>query len=125
MPSSRFVFDASRENFNQLVLGNSDKGPVLVYFWTPTAGPCMMLMPRLVQLAAEYGGKFLLVLVNTDGPGQIAPSVRRDQRAHGEIFSKRQSGAKCAVLTALHSAAIPGIETSDVFADASRSNACS
>ena len=72
MPSSRFVFDASRENFPQLVLGNSDKGPVLVYFWTPTAGPCMMLMPRLVQLAAEYGGKFLLVLVNTDGPGQIA-----------------------------------------------------
>ena len=32
----------------------------------------MMLMPRLVQLATEYGGKFLLVLVNTDELGQIA-----------------------------------------------------
>jgi putative thioredoxin len=46
MPSSRFVFDASRENFPQLVLGNSDKGPALAYFWMPTADSCMMLMPR-------------------------------------------------------------------------------
>lgn len=72
MTAPRFVFDASRENFAQLVLGNSDKGPVLVYFWTPKAGPCMMLMPRLIQIAAEYGGKFLLVRVNTDALGPIA-----------------------------------------------------
>lgn len=70
--ASRFVLEASRENFPQLVLGNSDKGPVLTYFWTPKAGPCMMLMPRLVQLAEEYGGKFLLVLVNTGSLGPIA-----------------------------------------------------
>lgn len=68
----QFVFDASRENFAQLVLGNSDKGLVLTYFWTPRAAPCNILMPRLVQLATEYGGKFLLVLANTDELGQIA-----------------------------------------------------
>jgi len=72
MAPPRFVFDANRENFPQLVLGNSDKGPVLVYFWTPTAGPCMMLMPRLIKLAEEFSGKFLLVLVNTDEVRQIA-----------------------------------------------------
>ena len=72
MTPARFVFDANRENFPQLVLGNSDKGPVLVYFWTPKAGPCMLLMPRLVQLVEEFSGKFLLVLVNTDEAGQIA-----------------------------------------------------
>ena len=70
--ATRFVFDASRENFAQLVLGNSDKGLVLTYFWTPRAAPCNILMPRLVQLATEYGGKFLLVLANTDELGQIA-----------------------------------------------------
>lgn len=70
--ASRFVQEASRENFPQLVLGNSDKGPVLAYFWTPKAGPCMMLMPRLLKLAEDYGGKFLLVLVNTDQLGQVA-----------------------------------------------------
>lgn len=66
MTLSPYVFDASAENFNRLVLENSHKGPVLVHFWTPKAGPCFMLMPRLVKLATEYGGKFLLVMLNTD-----------------------------------------------------------
>jgi putative thioredoxin len=66
MSLSPYVFDASAENFNRLVLENSHKGPVLVHFWTPKAGPCFILMPRLVKLAAEYGGKFLLVMLNTD-----------------------------------------------------------
>lgn len=70
--ASRFVLEATRENFAQLVLSNSDKGPVLVYFWSPQAGPCMMLMPRLLKLADEYGGKFLLVLVNVDVLKQLA-----------------------------------------------------
>lgn len=72
MAGSRFVFDASTDNFAQLVLGNSEKGPVLVHFWTPKAGPCMLLIPRLVKLSTEYGGKFLLVMVNTDELGHIA-----------------------------------------------------
>lgn len=72
MPPSPFVLEASRENFNQLVLGNSDKGPVMVHFWTPKAGPCMLLNPRLIKLVTEYGGKCLLVLANTDELGQIA-----------------------------------------------------
>ena len=72
MNLSRHTFDARPDNFAQLVLGNSDKGPVLVHFWTPKAAPCMLLMPRLVKLATEYSGKFLLVMVNTDELGQIA-----------------------------------------------------
>ncbi|WP_018507707.1 tetratricopeptide repeat protein [Thiobacillus thioparus] len=66
MALSPYVFDASAENFNRLVLENSHKGPVLVHFWTPKAGPCFILMPRLIKLAAEYGGKFLLVMLNAD-----------------------------------------------------------
>ena len=72
MPPSPFVLEASRENFPQLVLGNSDRGPVMVHFWTPKAGPCMLLNPRLIKLVTEYGGKCLLVLANTDELGQIA-----------------------------------------------------
>lgn len=67
-----YVFDAKPENFDALVLGNSMKGLVLVHFWTPKAGPCMVLMPRLVKLAADYGGRFLLVMANTDELGQRA-----------------------------------------------------
>jgi len=66
MALSPYVFDATADNFNRLVLENSHKGPVLVHFWTPKAGPCFMLMPRLVRLAGEYGGRFLLVMLNAD-----------------------------------------------------------
>lgn len=72
MSLSPHVYDATRENFARLVLENSHRGPVLVYFWTPRAGPCMILMPRLVRLATEYGGRFLLVMLNTDELGPIA-----------------------------------------------------
>ncbi len=72
MTLSPHVFDATAENFNRLALENSHKGPVLVHFWTPKAGPCFILMPRLVKLAAEYGGKFLLVMLNTDELPELA-----------------------------------------------------
>ena len=72
MGLSPYVFDASAENFNRLVLENSHKGPVLVHFWTPKAGPCFILMPRLVKLAGEYGGKFLLVMLNADELPELA-----------------------------------------------------
>jgi putative thioredoxin len=72
MTLSPHVFDASADNFNWLVLENSHKGPVLVHFWTPKAGPCFILMPRLVKLAAEYGGKFLLVMLNADELPELA-----------------------------------------------------
>lgn len=69
---SPYVFDATAKNFNRLVLENSHKGPVLVHFWTPKAGPCFILMPRLVRLATEYGGKFLLVMLNADDLPELA-----------------------------------------------------
>lgn len=72
MADSPYVFDATTENFPTLVLENSDKGPVLVNYWSPRAGPCLMLMPRLVRLATEFGGRFLLVMLNTDEFGRLA-----------------------------------------------------
>lgn len=72
MAEPRFVFDATADNYRTLVLANSEKGPVAVNFWSPRAGPCLMLMPRLLKLAEEFGGRFLLVRLNTDEYGQLA-----------------------------------------------------
>ena len=69
---NRFIAEANAENFETLILGNSARGLVLANFWSPRAGPCMLLMPRLNQLAEAYGGRFLLVHVNTDELGQRA-----------------------------------------------------
>lgn len=74
MALSRFVFDVTADNFPMLVLENSDRGPVLVNYWSPRAGPCFMLMPRLVRLCTECGGRFLLAMLNTDEFGALARS---------------------------------------------------
>lgn len=72
MTNPPYILEASPANFKTLVLENSDKGPVMVYYWSPRAGPCMKLMPRLIRIADEYCGKFLLVLLNTDEHGRLA-----------------------------------------------------
>lgn len=72
MANSPYILEANPTNFKTLVLENSDRGPVMVFYWSPRAGPCMKLMPRLLRLADEYCGKFLLVLLDTDEYGRMA-----------------------------------------------------
>jgi len=72
MSNPSYILEANPANYKALVLENSSKGLVLVYYWSPRAGPCMKLMPRLIRLADEYCGKFLLVLLNTDEHGRLA-----------------------------------------------------
>lgn len=66
MTSTNIIFDANPENFAELVVGNSMRGPVMVNFWSAKAGPCLKLWPSLEKLANEYGGRFLLINFNTD-----------------------------------------------------------
>ena len=69
---SKFIFDAASANFEQLVLENSHRGPVVANFWARGAGPCLRLWPVLEKLATEYAGRFLLVNVNTDDENRLS-----------------------------------------------------
>jgi len=69
---SNYILDVTRENFNEAVLSNSHKGPVLVNYWAENAGPCLRLWPVLEKLANDYNGQFLLVNINTSKEKQLA-----------------------------------------------------
>ena len=71
MSQAEFIFDATAENFQQLVLENSARGPVLVNFWSPGVGPCLRVWETLQALVGSYQGQFLLVNVNTDKQKQL------------------------------------------------------
>lgn len=90
MADSSFVFEANPDNFPQLVLDNSIKGPVLVNYWAPWAGPCLKLWPVLEHLAAEYGGRFLLVNVNTDKHKSLARDYGINSLPTLKVFRNRQ-----------------------------------
>ncbi len=72
MPDEAFIREGTGENFAALVLDNSRKGPVLVDFWAPWAGPSLRQGELLRRLARDYGGRFLLVSLDTDREKAVA-----------------------------------------------------
>lgn len=61
---SSHLIQATDANFEQEVLNSSL--PVLVDFWAPWCGPCLMVAPVIEQLAEIYQGKLKVVKVNVD-----------------------------------------------------------
>lgn len=59
-------------NFQEKVIEQSKKIPVVVDFWANWCTPCLMLSPILEKLAKEYNGKFILAKANVDEARQAA-----------------------------------------------------
>lgn len=55
----RTEMEVNDENFQENVLVQSKKIPILVDFWAAWCTPCLMLSPILEKLAKEYDWKNL------------------------------------------------------------------
>ncbi|MBI1732515.1 MAG: thioredoxin [Gammaproteobacteria bacterium] len=66
------VDNISAAQFDERVVGESARRPVLVDFWATWCQPCTMLAPILEQLAGEYGDRLAMVKVDIDREPQLA-----------------------------------------------------
>ncbi len=74
MSDSPYIVEVTEQNYQQAVVEQSHRVPVLVDFWASWCQPCQMLMPVLARLAEEYGGRFILAKVNTEEQQNLAAS---------------------------------------------------
>ena len=66
MADSNLISNITEATFNDQVIAQSQRVPVLVDYWADWCGPCRMQLPVLLKLVEEHDGRLLLAKVNTD-----------------------------------------------------------
>lgn len=66
------VVDITPENFQQVILQQSQEKLVLVDFWASWCEPCKDLMPMLEKIAGEYTEHMILARVDCEAQQEIA-----------------------------------------------------
>ena len=60
------IIKVTDEDFQEKVIEQSKKKPIVVDFWAPWCTPCLILGPMLEKLSKVYNGKFILAKMDVD-----------------------------------------------------------
>ena len=66
MSKDIYIFEATAENFDQVVIQNSNKLPVVTLFMAVWSEPCFVLSEIFSKLAKEFAGQFIFAKVDID-----------------------------------------------------------
>ena len=67
-----WIFDATEDDFDQLVVAESHQRPILVDISADWCAPCRVLRPVLEQVIDEFQGAVQLAMVDADENMRIA-----------------------------------------------------
>ena len=74
--SNENIYDVNAKNFQEKVMQQSMKTPVMIDFWADWCQPCKKLMPVLEQIVNSYEGKIKLAKINIDENKQMAEQMQ-------------------------------------------------
>jgi len=66
MSKDIYIFEATTANFDQAVIQNSNKLPVITLFMSVSSEPCFVLSEIFSKLAKEFAGQFIFAKVDID-----------------------------------------------------------
>lgn len=66
MSKDVYIFEATAENFDQVVIQNSNTLPVVTLFMAVWSEPCFVLSEIFSKLAKEFAGQFIFAKVDID-----------------------------------------------------------
>ncbi len=114
-PAAEPIEVPSAAAFDALVAGAS--APVVVDFWAPWCGPCRMVAPELVKVAASNAGQLLVVKVNTDALTELGERFRIRSIPTMAVFQNGREVART-------SGAMPPAPRADAAPPAPRAERC-
>jgi len=76
MSKNEFIFEVNQKTFDQAVLLNSHKIPVIVEFMGVWSGPCSLLDILFTGLAKEFAEQFIFAKVDVDEQAELRKTYR-------------------------------------------------